>query len=124
MKKIILSAFFTAALLGFNTGHTAYNDMSFFITSAGLGNGADLGGLTGADAHCSSLATAVGAGDKNWKAYLSTEAEDKRGVSARDRIGNGPWHNAKGELVGENLTDLHLYNRKITLQIALWQSLR
>ena len=93
--------------------------MGFFVTSVGLGNGADLGGLEGADAHCKSLAEAAGAGDRDWRAYLSTEAPDKRGVSARDRIGKGPWYNAKGTLIANNLTELHLYNSTITLETAL-----
>ena len=64
-------------------------------------------------------AAAAGAGDRTWRAYLSTEAPDKRGISARDRIGNGPWYNAHGILIAANLTDLHLYNRTITLETAL-----
>ncbi len=83
-------------------------DMSFFITSVGSGNGADLGGLEGADAHCSKLATAAGVEGKIWAAYLSTQEDGQRGVSARDRIGQGPWHNAKGELIAEDLDQLHL----------------
>jgi hypothetical protein len=82
--------------------------MGFFITSAGLGKGADLGGLAGADKHCQSLATAAGAGSRTWRAYLSTsEAGGQKAVNARDRIGQGPWHNAKGELVAKNVADLH-----------------
>ena len=82
--------------------------MSFFVTSASPGNGADLGGLEGADAHCASLAAAAGAEGKTWRAYLSTQEEGKRGVSARDRIGAGPWHNAKGELIANDLDELHI----------------
>lgn len=82
--------------------------MSFFITSANPGNGADLGGLDGADAHCSALAEAAGVSGKTWAAYLSTQEEGKRGVSARDRIGSGPWHNAKGMLIAQDLDQLHL----------------
>ena len=81
------------------------NTMSFFITSVGPGKGADLGGLEGADAYCKKLAEAAGAGDKIWRAYLSTSREN--GVNARDRIGNGLWHNSKGELIAENVEDLH-----------------
>lgn len=84
------------------------NAMSFFITSVGSGDGANLGGLEGADAHCQKLAAAAGAGDRTWRAYLSTEEPDKRGVSARDRIGQGPWHNAKGELIASDLDSLHI----------------
>lgn len=96
--------------------------MGFFITSAGMGDGANLGGLKGADAHCEKLASAVGAGDRDWKAYLSTGAEGKRGVFARARIGEGPWYNAHGILIAANLTDLHLYNKTITLETALDES--
>lgn len=82
--------------------------MSFFITSVGSGKGGDLGGLNGADAHCMTLAAAAGSTGKTWKAYLSTQEDGKRGVSARDRIGAGPWHNAKGVLIAANLDELHL----------------
>ena len=82
--------------------------MTFFVTSVGLGDGANLGGLEGADAHCQALAEEAGAGDRTWRAYLSTEAPDARGVSARDRIGIGPWHNARGELVASDLDQLHV----------------
>jgi hypothetical protein len=84
------------------------NNMSFFLTSANPGKGADLGGLAGADAYCSSLATKVGAGGKVWRAYLSASASGSAGaVNARDRIGSGPWVNAKGEVVAKNLAELH-----------------
>lgn len=76
--------------------------MTFFITSTGTGDGANLGGLEGADSHCQSLAEAAGAGAKTWRAYLSTSD-----TNARDRIGNGPWHNAKGVLIAENVEALH-----------------
>ncbi|MEK7258369.1 MAG: hypothetical protein AAB211_01065 [Pseudomonadota bacterium] len=79
--------------------------MSFFITSVGSGNGANLGGLEGADAHCAALATAVGAGGKTWRAYLSTQGAG--GVNARDRIGTGPWFNAKGVQIAANVDELH-----------------
>lgn len=82
--------------------------LSFFVTSTGLGNGADLGGLDGADAHCAALAEAAGASGKTWRAYLSTQEEGKRGISARDRIGSGPWYNAKGVLIAQDLDQLHL----------------
>ncbi len=88
--------------------HAQDTSMSFFITSEGSGEGANLGGLAGADAHCTALAEAAGVEGKVWRAYLSTQEPDKRGVSARDRIGAGPWHNAKGELIAENLDQLHL----------------
>jgi hypothetical protein len=85
--------------------------MSFFITSVGSGKGGDLGGLTGADAHCQALAQAAGAGAKTWRAYLSTSGgEGRQQVEARSRIGNGPWYNAKGVLIAQDLTDLHIGN--------------
>jgi hypothetical protein len=82
--------------------------MSFFVTSVGLGNGANLGGLAGADRHCQTLAAAAGAGSKTWHAYLSTSAASGQpAVNARDRIGAGPWYNAKGARVAQNVADLH-----------------
>jgi hypothetical protein len=82
--------------------------MGFFITSKGLGDGGNLGGLAGADAHCQSLAAAAGAGNRTWHAYLSTQATaDKPAVNARDRIGTGPWLNAKGAQIAANVADLH-----------------
>jgi hypothetical protein len=82
--------------------------MSFFVTSVGLGNGATLGGLAGADRHCQTLATAAGAGTKTWHAYLSTSASGgQAAVNARDRIGSGPWYSAKGGRVAQNVGDLH-----------------
>lgn len=91
--------------------------MGFFITSAGMGNGADLGGLTGADAHCQKLAAAAGAGSRTWRAYLSVAPTFPSGgnpavaaINARDRIGAGPWHNAKGALIARNVNHLHHHN--------------
>ncbi|MBI4885767.1 MAG: lectin [Acidobacteria bacterium] len=82
--------------------------MSFFITSVGMGNGANLGGLAGADKHCQTLAAAAGAGNRTWRAYMSqTQNGDVPAVNARARIGNGPWYNAKGQLVAANVADLH-----------------
>lgn len=83
-------------------------NMSFFITSTGSGNGAALGGLTGADQHCQNLAKAVGAGNRTWRAYLSTSASGgQAAVNARDRIGKGPWYNSKGVMVAKDVQDLH-----------------
>jgi hypothetical protein len=82
--------------------------LSFFVTSAGSGQGANLGGLAGADAHCQALATAVGSTKKTWRAYLSTQAKGgEAAINARDRIGNGPWHNARGAQVARDLAHLH-----------------
>jgi len=80
-------------------------DMSFFVTSSGSGKGADLGGLEGADKHCQALAKAAGAGSKTWHAYLSTQGD--KPVNARDRIGAGPWRNAKGVVIAKNVDELH-----------------
>ena len=82
--------------------------MGFFATSTGMGDGANLGGLSGADAHCGKLATAAGSTGRTWRAYLSTQVEGKRGVSARDRIGAGSWYNANGELIASDLDQLHI----------------
>jgi hypothetical protein len=82
--------------------------MSFFVTSVGLGNGANLGGLAGADRHCQALATAASAGSKTWHAYLSVSASGgQAAVNARDRIGSGPWYSAKGGRIAQNVGDLH-----------------
>ncbi len=95
-------------------------NMSFFVTSAGKGNGADLGGLAGADAHCQALAKAAGSTNTNWRAYLSTtEPGGNAGVNARDRIGKGPWQNAKGVVVSKSLGDLHSDSANVTKQTAL-----
>ncbi len=94
--------------LGTGSGLAQSAEMNFFITSAGPGNGADLGGLLGADRHCQSLAAAVGAGGRTWHAYLSAAAADgEAAVNARDRIGSGPWYNFSGVMVAENVDQLH-----------------
>jgi hypothetical protein len=94
--------------------------MSFFVTSTGPGNGADLGGLAGADKHCQSLGQSAGAGGKTWRAYLSTQGKDgAQTVNARDRIGKGPWHNAKGVLVASNVEQLHSAGNNVTKETAL-----
>lgn len=103
-----------AVLLAACASQPQSGPMSFFLTSAGPGNGADLGGLAGADAHCQKLATAAGAGSRTWRAYLSTGSVAAAGgaaavpaVHARDRIGTGPWHNAKGVMVARDVEHLH-----------------
>lgn len=94
--------------------------MSFFVTSAGSGNGADLGGLTGADRHCQSLAQTAGAGGRTWQAYLSTQGKDgAQTVNARDRIGKGPWHNAKGERIARDVDYLHGAGNNVKKETAL-----
>jgi hypothetical protein len=93
--------------------------MSFFVTSAGPGDGANLGGIEGADRHCRQLAEAAGAGGKTWRAYLSTQGAGA--VNARDRIGDGPWVNAKGEVIAADLAALHGENN-ITKETALTET--
>jgi hypothetical protein len=98
----------------------AQNAMSFFITSKGSGNGANLGGLKGADQHCQTLAKAAGAGGKTWHAYLSASASGgQAAVNARDRIGKGPWFNAKGVQVAASVADLHSENTKLGKENSL-----
>jgi hypothetical protein len=100
--------------------HAQQAAMSFFVTSAGKGDGANLGGLEGADAHCQALAKAAGSTKTNWKAYLSTTAPGgEAGVNARDRIGKGPWQNAKGTIVAKGVDDLHSDATNVTKQTAL-----
>ena len=95
-------------------------NMSFFVTSAPLGKGGDLGGIAGADAHCQQLAATAGAGGKTWHAYLSTaETAQDKAINARDRIGNGPWQNSKGVVIAQNVDDLHSANVKINRDTAL-----
>jgi hypothetical protein len=93
------------------------NAMTFFVTSEGPGKGGDLGGLNGADAHCAKLATAAGSTGKTWKAYLSTQGAGA--VNAKDRIGRGPWQNAKGVVVAKDVADLHGASNNLTKQTAL-----
>ncbi|RUZ08717.1 hypothetical protein EN958_20230 [Mesorhizobium sp. M7A.F.Ca.CA.002.15.1.1] len=113
MRKLLLA---TAAILIAAAGAAYSQDakMSFFVTSVGSGKGADLGGLKGADAHCASLAEAAGVTGKSWAAYLSTSDTD-----ARDRIGKGPWVNAKGVKIADDVASLHSDANGITKQTAL-----
>jgi hypothetical protein len=90
--------------------------MSFFVSSAGSGNGGNLGGLDGADKHCQTLAAQAGAGNRTWRAYLSTSMPD---VNARERIGSGPWYNAKGTQIASNVADLHSEKANINNDTAL-----
>jgi len=108
----------SAALLALGLGAQAQQaNMTFFVTSVGSGDGAKLGGLAGADKHCQDLAAAAGAGSHTWRAYLSTQGDGA--VNARDRIGKGPWTNAKGEVVATSVDDLHSANNKLTKQTSL-----
>jgi len=96
------------------------SELGFFVTSANPGQGGDLGGLAGADKQCQTLAAAAGAGDKTWRAYLSTQpAGGTPGVNARDRIGSGPWKNAKGVVVATDVANLHSANNNLNKQTAL-----
>lgn len=118
MKRTILAAVLLLAATGGAQAQQA--DMSFFVTSVGSGKGADLGGLDGADKHCQQLASAAGAGAKTWRAYLSTQAMGGQpAVNARDRIGKGPWKNAKGEVVAKSVEDLHGPSNTLTKQTAV-----
>ncbi len=114
-KLLIAGMAVTACAIG-SYVYAQDKDMTFFITSKGPGNGGDLGGLEGADAHCAALAAAAGSSLTDWAAYLSVGAGIDRsgdrpkvipGVNARDRIGSGPWHNAKGELIAADVDSLH-----------------
>ena len=117
MKKVLLSVLAAAAVAASSAGaqqapapaaQQQAQPMSFFITSVGKGDGANLGGLAGADAHCQALAAAAGFGNRVWRAYLSAYAGGGQPpVNARDRIGTGPWYNANGALIAWNVADLH-----------------
>lgn len=123
MKRVTCFTLVAAAgLLAFATGsaQAQTSEMTFFVTSAGSGKGADLGGLAGADAICQRLAQAAGAGSKTWRAYLSTQAVGgATAVNARDRIGAGPWRNAKGAVIATSVADLHGGAAGLTKQTAL-----
>jgi hypothetical protein len=129
MQRILrLPLLASAALLSLGAGAQAqqqgpqFPNMTFFVTSSGPGKGADLGCLEGADAHCQMLASTVGAGNKTWRAYLSTNtnlAEPGKTVNARDRVGKGPWQNAKGVVVAASVDDLHSDNNKLNSENSL-----
>jgi hypothetical protein len=120
-KSVIISGLaFAVASLATPSALAQSADMTFFVTSNGPGKGADLGGLEGADAQCQKLAQAVGAGSKTWRAYLSTQpADGKPAINARDRIGKGPWQNAKGAVIAKDVADLHGAANNLTKQTAL-----
>ncbi len=130
-RTLVGTAAFGIALTSLSISTAAFaekSEMTFFITSAGPGKGGDLGGLEGADKHCSTLAEAAGSKLENWKAYLSVSAVIDRskgkpevipGVNARDRIGAGPWANAKGEVVANSLEELHSEANKFSKEVAL-----
>lgn len=112
-----ISAAVALLTLGLTAVEANQANMSFFVTSTGKGDGANLGGLDGADAHCAALAKAAGANKKQWRAYLSTTAPGgDAGVNARDRIGKGPWRNSKGVLIAKSVDDLHSAKNNLTKQ--------
>jgi hypothetical protein len=118
--KNLLSALTVLALVGASPLAAQDADMSFFVTSAGPGDGANLGGLAGADQHCQDLAYAVGFGDLTWRAYLSTiSMGGDAAVNARDRIGDGPWYNYRGVLIAENVDQLHSDDANLTKETIL-----
>lgn len=119
MKTLLIAASAAALLIAVTPGAIAQDaaNMSFFVTSEGSGDGANLGGLDGADAICMRLADAVGAGDKTWRAYLSAE-----GVDARDRIGTGPWVNANGEVIATDVANLHSDANNVTKETAVTET--
>jgi hypothetical protein len=124
-RRIGIALFASVASLTLGAGHgvqaqqSGAANMTFFITSVGSGKGADLGGLEGADRHCQSLAQAAGAGNRTWRAYLSTSAAGGgQAVNARDRIGRGPWQNANGTVIAKDVDELHA-NNNLTKQTAL-----
>ena len=126
MMRLKLPMLAAGALLSLGAGASAQQgppqapNMSFFVTSVGSGKGADLGGIAGADAHCQQLATTVGAGGKTWHAYLSSTANAPGGpINARDRIGKGPWQNAKGVVVAKDVDDLHSANNNLSKETSL-----
>jgi hypothetical protein len=114
--RAILASMVVLGLGGSTAGHAQQSEMSFFITSVGSGKGGDLGGLAGADQQCQLLGGVGGAGTKTWRAYLSTQGAGA--VNARDRIGSGPWKNAKGIIVANDLAELHGQNN-VNKQTAL-----
>jgi hypothetical protein len=118
--RTLLAAAATAALFATAVHAQQAADMSFFVTSAGKGDGANLGGLEGADAHCAALAKAAGSTATAWKAYLSTVAPGgDAGVNARERVGKGPWKNVKGVVVAASVDDLHSDKNNLTKATAL-----
>jgi hypothetical protein len=125
MSALRLSLTAAAAFVCFGAAAQAQQvpqapNMTFFVTSAGSGKGADLGGLAGADAHCQQLAATVGAGNKTWHAYLSSSANAPGGVvNARDRIGKGPWQNSKGVVIAKDVDDLHGAGSNLNKDTAL-----
>ena len=124
MLFVLATAVLTVVMSAALGSHTAVaQDMSFFITSAGPGDGAKLGGLSGADQHCQMLANGAGAGGLSWRAYLSASASGSQpAVNASDRIGGGPWYNAKAVMVARDVDDLHSANNKLSKENPLTEA--
>ena len=114
--RLLIVAFMLSLVISYPT-FTQNTNMSFFLTSEGPGDGANLGGVTGADQHCQMLAEAAGSGGKTWRAYLSTTGGGA--MNARDRIGSGPWHNYNGVMIARNVDDLHSDNNNLTKETQL-----
>jgi hypothetical protein len=122
MHWTLLATASSVFLAGCATAQSGGGEMTFFVTSVGPGKGGDLGGLEGADRHCQALAQAVGAGNRTWRAYLSTQGaslRDPSAVNARDRIGSGPWYNATGVLIARNVDELHSVASNLNKETAL-----
>ena len=120
LKLTILASAALLSLAGTGVLQAQQNNMSFFVARVGSGKGGDLGGLAGADAHCTALAQAAGSTGKTWHAYLSsTTTPAGQATNARDRIGKGPWQNAKGVVVAKSVEDLHSDSNNINKQTAL-----
>lgn len=117
MKTVAVCLATTLSVFAATSAPAQQAPMSFFVTSVGIGKGGDLGGLSGADNYCQSLAQAAGAGSRTWRAYLSTQGAG--GVNAKDRIGNGPWVNAKGVQIAANVAELHSDRNKVNKETAL-----
>ena len=123
LTRMTVGVLAVAGVLGAAGVHAQQAPMTFFISSVSKGSGGDLGGLEGADAHCNALAKAAGSKRTHWKAYLSTaQPGGEAGVNARDRIGKGPWRNAKGVVVARNVADLHSAKNNIDKQAALTEN--
>jgi hypothetical protein len=118
--RVVGSIVVLMVALAFPRAEEQNANVSFFITSVGKGDGANLGGLTGADAHCQALAKAAGAGNRTWRAYLSASASGgQAAVNARDRIGPGPWQNAKGVVVAKSVADLHSDSNQLSKENSI-----
>jgi hypothetical protein len=120
ISRLCLGAAILAIVVASPSAHAQSAETSFFVTSTPIGNGGNLGGLAGADNQCQTLAQAAGAGAKTWRAYLSTQAADgKPAINAKDRIGTGPWKNAKGIVVAKDVADLHSAGNNLSKQTSL-----